>query len=208
MTDYQECARLGVATIYEASGKTGLVDADFHRLVPGSRAAGPARTVRCAQDDNLMVHAVIEQIRPGDVLVLTMPEPRPVALIGDLLLTQIIAAGAAGVLVDAAVRDADDLAAMSVPVWARWIRVRGAAKSTVGELDVPVTVGGTTIEPGDLVVMDGDGICAIPQARIEEAVAAARKRLETEARNRERYARGERSYDINDLRKIVMANRA
>jgi 4-hydroxy-4-methyl-2-oxoglutarate aldolase len=208
MIDYQECARLGVATIYEASGKTGLVDADFHRLVPGSRAAGPARTVRCAQDDNLMVHAVIEQIQRGDVLVLTMPEPRPVALIGDLLLTQIIAAGAAGVLVDAAVRDADDLAAMSVPVWARWIRVRGAAKATPGQLDVPVTVGGTTIAPGDLVVMDGDGICAIPQARTQEAVAAARKRLETEARNRERYAHGERSYDINDLRKIVTANRA
>jgi 4-hydroxy-4-methyl-2-oxoglutarate aldolase len=208
MIDYQECARLGVATIYEASGKTGLVDADFHRLVAGSRAAGPARTVRCAQDDNLMVHAVIEQIQRGDVLVLTMPEPRPVALIGDLLLTQMIAAGAAGVLVDAAVRDADDLAAMPLPVWARWIRVRGAAKSTVGELDVPVTVGGTTIAPGDLVIMDGDGICAIPQARAEEAVAAARKRLENEARNRERYAKGERSYDINDLRKIVTANRA
>ncbi len=208
MTDYQECARLGVATIYEASGKEGLIDIALHQLVPHSRAAGPARTVRCSQDDNLMVHAAIERIRPGEIVVLTMPEPRAVALVGDLLLTQMIAAGAAGVLVDAAIRDAEDLSSMAVPVWARWIRVRGAKKAIPGELDVPVEVGGTTISPGDLVVLDADGACAIRKQRVEEVVAAARTRIETEGRNRERYARGEHSYDINDLRKLVEGTRA
>jgi 4-hydroxy-4-methyl-2-oxoglutarate aldolase len=205
MIDYAECAELGVATIYEASGKDGLIDIPLHRIVAGSRAAGPARTVRCAQDDNLMVHAAIERITPGDIVVLTMPEPRPVALIGDLLVTQMIAAGAAGVLVDAAVRDADDLAKMPLPVWTRFIRVRGAAKVVPGELDVPVDVGGTTIAPGDVVILDGDGACIIRQSRVDEVLVAARKRLATEARNRERYQNGERSYDINDLRKIVTA---
>lgn len=205
MIDYRECAKLGVATIYEASGKAGLIDLALHQLVPGSRVAGPARNVRCAQDDNLMVHAVIERIRPGDIVILTMPEPRPVALIGDLLVTQMIAAGAAGVLVDAAVRDAEDLATLGLPVWARWIRVRGAAKSSVGELDAPIHLGGTTVAPGDLVVLDTDGACAIARARVDDVLAAARKRVENETKNRERYARGERSYDINDLRKIVTA---
>ena len=72
---WDELAELGSATVYEAAGRRGLVDASFVRVVPGSRAAGPARTVRCGQDDNLMVHAVMERVEPGDVLVLTMPEP-------------------------------------------------------------------------------------------------------------------------------------
>jgi len=205
LIDLAEAAKLGVATIYEASGKEGLIDLEFHQLIKGSRVAGPARTVRCAQDDNLMVHACIERIVPGEIVVLTMPEPRPVALIGDLLVTQITKAGAAGILVDASVRDAEDLASMGLPIWARWIRVRGAAKTTVGELDVPVTIGGATIAPGDIVVMDTDGACVIAQARVEAVMAASRKRAETEATNRARYAAGERSYDINNLRQVVLA---
>jgi len=206
--DFDDLATLGVATIYEASGKCGLLDVPWHRLAPLSRVAGPARTVRCGQDDNLMVHAAIERIVPGDILVLTMPEPRPVALVGDLLLTQMIAAGAAGVLVDAAVRDADDLAKMGVPVWAHWISVRGAFKRIVGELDVPVVVGGTTIAPGDIVVLDGDGACAIARPRLSEVVVAARARAQLEETNRARYVAGERSFDINGLRSVVAAGGA
>ena len=71
-----ELARLGAATVYEASGRQGLVDAEFRQLVPGSRACGPARIARCGQDDNLMVHAVMAALQPGEVLVLVMPEPR------------------------------------------------------------------------------------------------------------------------------------
>ena len=85
---FAELARLGSATVYEASGRRGLVDLDLEQLIPGSRACGPARTVRCGQGDNLMVHAAMARTEPGDVLVLTMPEPEPVALIGDLLVTQ------------------------------------------------------------------------------------------------------------------------
>jgi len=205
MIDYEECATLGVATIYEAAGRTGLIDVPWRRLIPGSRAAGPARTVRCGQDDNLMVHAVIERIERGDVVVLTMPEPRSIALVGDLLATQMIAAGAAAVLVDAAVRDADDLATMGLPIWAHWVSVRGATKTAVGALEVPVVVGGTTIAPGDLVVLDGDGACTIPRARTGDVVTASRKRIDTERTNRVRYAHGERSLDINDLRVVLAA---
>ncbi len=207
MIDYVELARLGVATVYEASGKAGLIDIDLQQLIPHSRVAGPARTVRCGQDDNLMVHAAIERIERGDIVVLTMPEPRPVALIGELLVTQLLVAGAAGVLVDASSRDAEELATMGLPVWTRWIRVRGASKTVVGALDVPVTVGGTTIVPGDLVVLDADGACSVAAAQVATVVDAARQRLANEQRSRERYANGERSYDVNDLRRIVTAAR-
>src|SRR5258708_12044332 len=82
--DMQQFAHYGVATVYEAAGRSGLIDIPLHQIVPGSRVAGPARTVRCGQADNLMVHAVLDQVQPGEVLVLTMPEAEPVALGGGL----------------------------------------------------------------------------------------------------------------------------
>jgi 4-hydroxy-4-methyl-2-oxoglutarate aldolase len=203
MTDYAAFAEYGVATVYEAAGRKGLIDAEFHQLIPGSRVAGPARTVACGQDDNLMVHAAIERIRPGEIVILTMPEPRPVALIGDLLVTQIRKKGAAGVLVDASVRDAADLATMGLPIFARYIRVRGATKDILGELDVPVTVGGATIEPGDVVILDADGACYVPAARAAEVLAASKSRVEKEAASRARYEAGEVSLDVNGLRSVI-----
>jgi 4-hydroxy-4-methyl-2-oxoglutarate aldolase len=89
-------AAAGVATVYEASGRRGLIDIELAQIVPGSRVAGPARTVRYGQDDNRAVHEAMTMLRPGEVLVLTMPQPAPVALVGELLATQAKAAGSAG----------------------------------------------------------------------------------------------------------------
>jgi 4-hydroxy-4-methyl-2-oxoglutarate aldolase len=203
MNPYDELARLGSATVYEAGGRRGFVDADMHRIVPGSRAAGPARTVRCGQGDNLMVHAAMAEVRVGDVLVLTMPEPAPFALFGDLLATQASEQGAAAVLVDASVRDVDDLAELGLPVWARYIRVQGATKQAVGELDVPVVVGGATIRPGDAVVLDGDGIAVVAADDVAAVLDAAHEREEREAAKREQLQAGRLSYDLDGLRAIV-----
>jgi len=200
-----ELARLGSATVHEAAARAPYVDADLHQIIPGSRAAGPARTVRCGQDDNLMVHAVMERIEPGDVLVLTMPQARPVALMGDLLATQAKVAGAAAVLVDASVRDVEDLARMGLPIWARWVRVRGASKEAVGAIDVPVTVGGAEINPGDIVVLDVDGVAIVEAARVDEVLAASLEREQKERVKREKLQRGERSYDLDGLRAVVEA---
>jgi 4-hydroxy-4-methyl-2-oxoglutarate aldolase len=195
-----ELARLGVATVYEAAGRKGLIDADFVQLVPGSRCAGPARTTLCGQGDNLAVHAVMADLQPGEVLVLSMPEPEPVAVLGDLLATQAKVHGAAGVLVNAAVRDAEELAAMGLPVWARWVRARGATKSHHGWLDVPVTIGGAEIRPGDIVVMDADGACVVAAERTDEVLEAALAREEKERVKREQLQAGALSYDLDGLR--------
>jgi 4-hydroxy-4-methyl-2-oxoglutarate aldolase len=194
-----ELARLGAATVYEASGRRGLVDLELKQLVPGSRACGPARTARCGQDDNLMVHAVMASLQPGEVLVLTMPEPAPVALLGDLLATQAQVHGAAAVLVDAAVRDSEELATMDVPVWARWIRSRGATKDVPGELDVPVVVGGCEIRPGDLVVLDADGVTVVEAERAEEVLEASLAREAKEAGKRAKLQAGALSYELDGL---------
>jgi 4-hydroxy-4-methyl-2-oxoglutarate aldolase len=200
---HDELARLGTATVYEAAGRKGLVDLDLHRIVPGSRAAGPARPILCGQADNLMVHAAIAHANPGDVLVLTMPVPRPVALVGDLLATQAKARGVAGLLIDGSVRDVEELVEIGLPIWARWIRVRAAGKDVPGTIDEPVTVGGARIAAGDTVVLDADGAAVVAQERVEQVLEAARAREKKERVKRAKLQAGELSYDLDGLRARV-----
>jgi len=200
---YDELAQLGSATVYEAGGRRGYVDADLIQVVPGSRVAGPARTVACGQDDNLMVHAVMAEVEEGEVIVLTMPEPRPVALVGDLLATQAKAQGAAGMLIDASVRDVEELAELGLPIWARWVRVKGANKDIAGSIGEPVTVGGATIRNGDVLVLDADGVAVVEQERLDQVLEASRERLEREAVKRAKLQGGALSYDLDDLRERV-----
>jgi 4-hydroxy-4-methyl-2-oxoglutarate aldolase len=203
MTDRAALARLGVATVHEAAGRVGVIDLPLTQVVAGSRVAGPARTALCARGDNTMVHAAVAHARPGDVLVLTSTEPAPVALVGELLATQAQRRGVAGMLVDGAVRDLDELAELGLPIWARYVRAQGATKGEVGKLDVPVTVGGTEVRPGDLVVLDCDGAVALPADRVDEVLPLALERAEREAAMRQRYRDGELSYDLQGLRALV-----
>jgi len=207
MTDLNRLSELGVATVYEASGREGLIDIPLFQIIPNSRVAGPARIALCGQDDNLMVHAVIEQIQPGEVLVLSMPEPAPVALIGELLATQVRVRNAAGILVDASVRDVSELIELGLPIWSRFIRVRGATKTKIGKLNTTVTVGGTQIAPGDVVVMDVDGAVCVKQSRIGEVSRLSEERLAKEAALRKNLLAGKTSYDLHGLRDYVKRNK-
>jgi 4-hydroxy-4-methyl-2-oxoglutarate aldolase len=198
-----ELARLGSATVYEAGGRRGYVDADLHQILPGSRVAGQARTVVCGQDDNLMVHAVMAAVQPGEVIVLTMPSPRPVALVGDLLATQAKAQGAAGMLIDASVRDVEELVELGLPIWARWIRVKGADKDVAGTIGEPVVVGGATIRTGDVLVLDADGVAVVEYERVEKVLDASREREERERVKRAKLQGGALSYDLDGLRERV-----
>jgi len=203
VTDYAALAGLGVATIHEAAGRTGIIDVQLTQIVAGSRVAGPARIALCAAGDNTMVHAGVAHASPGDVLVLTSAEPAPIALVGELLATQAQAQGVAGILVDGAVRDLDELAAIGLPIWTRFVRAQGATKGVAGKLDVAVVVGGAEIRPGDLVVMDCDGAMALPSERVDEVLPLALERAAHERAMRERYAAGELSYDLQGLREVV-----
>lgn len=196
----KELAEAGVATVYEAYGRCGLLDLEWCPITPGHKVAGPARTALCGQGDNRAVHEAMSQLLPGEVLVLTMPEPEPVALLGDLLAVQAQTRGADGILVNAAVRDSADLARMDIAVWARWRRARGATKNIRGSVDVPVDIGGTTIEPGDLVVLDDDGATSISRSDVDTVLESVRRRLDKETDLRMRWAAGELSYDAYGLR--------
>lgn len=197
---------LGTATIYEASGREGLIDLPLIQVIPKSRVAGSARTVLCGQGDNVMVHAAIEHIQPGEVVVLAMPGSEPVALIGDLLVTQMKVHGASGVLTNSSVRDFEMLQAIGLPIWTEFVRVRGATKNNYGRLNVPVAIGGTIVYPGDIVVMDADGAVAIKLHRLDEVLEKAEARAAKEEAMRQRYLNGERSFDSRGWREGLEEN--
>jgi 4-hydroxy-4-methyl-2-oxoglutarate aldolase len=142
----------------------------------------------------------LASVRPGEVLVITMPEPAPFGAVGELIVLQAQARGAAGMLVDVAVRDIAELKEIGLPIWARFVRVRGTKKADPGRLDVPVVVGGATIRPRDVVIMDDDGVVVVAAERVEEVAEAARAREEKESRLRPRLRAGELTYDLLGLR--------
>jgi 4-hydroxy-4-methyl-2-oxoglutarate aldolase len=203
MSSMGDFARYGVATVHEAMGRRGIIDIPLFQIVPGSRAAGPARTVRCGQNDNLMVHAALSTVLPGEILVLTMPEPGPVSLVGELIAIQAAYRHVAAVLVDAAVRDVEELAVIGLPIWARWIRASGATKDLVGSINETVTVGGIKINPNDIVVLDADGAVVVPAAGQEAVLTAAAKRAANEVETREQYRSGALGYDLQGFRAKV-----
>jgi 4-hydroxy-4-methyl-2-oxoglutarate aldolase len=200
---FGELARLGTATVHEAADRAPVIDVPLIQVMPGSRAAGPARTVRCGQDDNLMVHAAIAEAEPGEVLVVTMPQPGPVALVGELLATQAKIRGVAALLVDAAVRDLEGLAEVGLPIWARYVRVHGADKRVPGVIGEPVELAGALIRQGDVVVLDADGAVVVAQERVDEVLAAGLARADREREKRAKLEAGELSYDLDGLRELV-----
>jgi 4-hydroxy-4-methyl-2-oxoglutarate aldolase len=130
-----------------------------------------------------------------------------VALMGELLATQVKVRGAAGILVDASVRDVNELIQLGLPVWARFIRVRGASKTKIGELNRTVTVGGMRISAGDILVLDADGGVCIKSERVNEVLKASEDRLSKEDALREKLLAGQISYDLHGLREYVERNK-
>ena len=193
-------AELGVATVYEASGREGLLAGGLLRVIAGSRAAGPARTALCGANDNLAVHRLLATIEPGEVVVLTSSGQCEAALAGEILALQAHVRGAAGILVDGPVRDVDELVALGLPIWARSVCAAGPMKSDLGEVDVPVVVGGVSIQPGDVVVLDGDGAVVVPRGRADEVLAAAEARRLHELALTVRLEAGEVTLDAMRLR--------
>ncbi len=143
----------------------------------------------------------------GELAELTMPEARPVALVGDLLATQALVHGAAALLVDASVRDLEELAEIGLPIWARWVRVRGAVKEAPGAIGEPVSVGGAQIRQGDVMVLDAVGAAVVVQERLQGVLEASRARAENERVKRAKLQQGALSYDLDGLRERVESAR-
>jgi RraA family protein len=150
----------------------------FHR---GSTMAGTALTVRTAAGDNLAIHQALELIRPGHVLVVDGGGDTSRALIGEIIASIAQFRGAVGIVLDGAVRDSDVLGRSDFPCFARAAIHRGPYKNGPGDLNVPISIGGMIVQPGDIVVGDGDGVVAFPQAIAEDLLQAVRAQEAREA---------------------------
>jgi 4-hydroxy-4-methyl-2-oxoglutarate aldolase len=171
---------LPAAILADVYGRRGTLHGRIAPLSPTMKVAGPAITVEVRPGDNLMIHAALAIARPGDVIIVDGKGDQTCALIGEIMTTQAQQAGLAGMVLDAAVRDVEALRANGFPIFSVGANPSGPTKFVPGRVNWPIAVAGVTVNPGDLVVGDADGVVIIERERVAEMIEAGRKKVADE----------------------------
>ena len=176
----KKAAGFQAAILADVAGRRGTLNGRVCALSPSMKLAGPAFTVEVRAGDNLMIHAAMMLAQPGDVLVIDGKGDRSCALMGALMMNQCKVMGLAGVVVDAAVRDTEELRELGFPVFSVGSNPNGPTKFVPGRINWPVSVGGISVHPGDLVVGDADGVVVIEREKAHTLLDFAAKKVADE----------------------------
>jgi regulator of RNase E activity RraA len=176
----EEASRYPASILADVAGRRGALSGRIAALAPTMRFAGPAITVEVRPGDNLMIHAALAVAKPGDVILVDGKGDLSSALMGEIMCQQAVALGVAAVVVDGAVRDAEAIRVLGFPMYAAGLNPNGPTKFVPGRLNHPISIGGVTVNPGDLVVGDGDGVTVIERDKAAALLPMAAEKLAAE----------------------------
>jgi regulator of RNase E activity RraA len=178
----EEASKYPASILADVAGRRGALSGRIAALAPTMRFAGAAITVEVRPGDNLMIHAALAVAKPGDVILVDGKGDLSSALMGEIMCQQAVALGVAAVVIDGAVRDAEAIRELGFPMYAAGLNPNGPSKSVPGRLNHPISIGGVTVKPGDLVVGDGDGVTVIERDKAAAMLPLAAEKLAAETK--------------------------
>lgn len=173
-------AAYAASILADVAGRRGTMDGRVAALAPSMRVCGPAFTIEVRAGDNLMIHAAMTMAQPGDVLVIDGKADRTCALMGSIMLNACKRLGLAGVVIDGSIRDTEELRELGFPVWAIGANPNGPTKYVPGRINGPLSCGGVSVSPGDLIVGDADGVVVIERERAASLLPLAAQKVADE----------------------------
>ncbi len=176
----RKASQFAASILADVAGRRGTLDGRIVAVSPALKMAGPAFTVEVRPGDNLMIHAAMSMARPGDILVVDGKGDRTCALMGSIMINACKKMNLGGVILDAAVRDIDELRELGFPVYSVGTNPNGPTKFVPGRINWPISCGGVSISPGDLIVGDADGVVVVEREKAESLLDLAAKKVADE----------------------------
>ena len=199
----KELSKLPTGNVADCNPDGGVMDADLTPLDTTLHLIGRAVTVQCQPGDNLALHEGIYAAGEGDVLIFACGGYRHGGHFGDMMANACLARGIAGVIIDGSCRDREDIKALKFPVYSRGTCPAGTVKKSRARINIPVTVGGVCVCPGDIIFADGDGVVVVPQDEAEEVFARALKKYDKEQQILQELKAGRTTLEIYGFDRLI-----